>query len=465
MHIPDGYLGPATYGGLWAAMGPIWYYASRRLKKDLSLLQIPYLAMAAAFSLCVMVFAIPLPGGTTGHLAGSGLVAVLLGPWACVLAVSVALGIQAFVFGDGGITSLGANCFNMGFVGGMAGYLAYRLVSGSREITRVNSPHGTGSSFGWRHIMGGAMAGYVGVNAGALMTALELGIQPLIHPGSPNPPYFPYGLEITLPAVILPHLIALGALEAALTVLVLGFVRKLGTRSLSAWKAALVFVGLSVAGMSGAAEAHEFWIEGKGQELLLVFGHGPQRAQFNVDNVKTVWALDKSGSKIPVAKEKKENAVALTLSEEASLVHAEVDNGYWCKTIYGWKNVGKSKASRVVEAIRSLNHAKRLLAGGKVVLKPLEGVALDIVPLEDPFETKGKSLTVQVFFQGKPIEGAEVTGSDHQKIGKTDSNGMIKVPLSSGTQLVAVTCKQPLSGDPEADFLSVTATLSFEVGQ
>lgn len=465
MHIPDGYLGPPTYGALWAAMAPTWFYASRKLKRTASGAQIPHLAMAAAFSLCIMIFAIPLPGGTTGHLAGSGLIAVLLGPWACVLAVSVALGIQAFVFGDGGITSLGANCFNMGLVGGLAGYLTYRLVSGS-SVGLWNAPSGHASSSAWRQLLGAALAAYAGLNAAALFTALELGIQPLIHPGSPSPRYFPYGLEIALPAVVLPHLTAVGALEAAVSLLVLGFVRKLPRRTLSAWKAALILIVTGITVIPGSALAHEFWIEGKGQELLLVFGHGSNRAEFDANNVKALWALDSSGAKLQVATEKRDKAVALKLGGEAAVVHAEVDNGYWCKTIYGWKNVGKSKASRVVEAIRSLNYAKKLLSGGDVVKIPLEGVSLDMVVLEDPFKlNKGEELPVQVLFQGKPLQGAEVTGSDHQKIGTTDSQGIIKVPISGGTQLIAVSCKQPLKGDPEADFLSVTATLSFEVAR
>lgn len=463
MHIPDGYLGPPTFGALWAAMSPAWFYASRRVKRDLSAAQIPHLAMAAAFSLCIMIFAIPLPGGTTGHLAGSGLIAILLGPWACLLAVSVALGIQAFVFGDGGITSLGANCFNMGLVGGLSAYLAYRLVSGS-SARQGNAPSKQAPPLPWRQLLGAGLAAYVGVNAAALFTALELGVQPLIHPGSPNARYFPYALEITLPAVMLPHLTALGALEAAVTVMVLGFVKKIQRFTLSTWKMALVFMAAWIIGMPGSAAAHEFWIEAKGQELFLVFGHGSSRAEFELGNVKAVWALEKSGIKVSLGTERKDKAVALKLTGEAAVVYAEVDNGYWCKTIYGWKNVGKTKATRVVEAVRSVNYAKRLLSGGEVLSRPLEGVALDMVPVEDPFQLKeGQELTIRVLFQGKPIQGAEVTGFDHHKIGRTDSDGVVRVPLSSGTQILAVNLKEPLSGDPEAHFLSVTATLCFEV--
>lgn len=463
MHIPDGYLGPITYGGLWAGMVPVWAYASRRVKAMFDASRVPFLAMAAAFSLVVMIFALPLPGGTTGHLEGSALVAILLGPWACVLAVSVALMIQAFVFGDGGITSLGANCFNMGLVAGMAGYLTYRVFAGPSRSSERGQDEALRPR-AWREMAGAALAGYVAVNASALFTALELGIQPLLHPGSPNPQYFPYGLAVAVPAVMLPHLTAVGGLEAALTALVLGFVRRLQSKALPVWKAALFLLTAGLAMVPGLTSAHEFRIEGKGQELLLVFGHGANRAEFHADNVKAVGALDQAGNAIAVATEKRDKAVALKLSGEAAVVHAEVDNGYWCKTIYGWKNVGKTKASRVVEAIRSMNYAKSLLSGGEVTTRPVPGLALDIVPTADPFQmSAGETLALKVLFHGRPFPGAEVTGSDHQKVGTTDSQGLVKVTLAEGVQLVAVTVKEPLQGDPEADSLSVTSTLCFEV--
>src|SRR5689334_555185 len=116
MHIPDGYLGPETYGSLWAVMTPIWAAASQRLKNTLKARQVPWLAMGAAFTFVLMMFNIPVPGGTTGHAVGSTLVAILLGPSAAVLAVSMAIVVQALLFGDGGITAIGANCFNMAFV-------------------------------------------------------------------------------------------------------------------------------------------------------------------------------------------------------------------------------------------------------------------------------------------------------------------------------------------------------------
>ena len=84
--------------------------------------------MASAFSFVAMIFSIPLPGGTTAHVTGATLIAVLIGPWAAVIAVSVALMIQALVFGDGGVTAIAANCFNIALVGSLFGYALYRLV-------------------------------------------------------------------------------------------------------------------------------------------------------------------------------------------------------------------------------------------------------------------------------------------------------------------------------------------------
>jgi len=130
MHIPDGYLGPQTYGTLYAIMVPIWLWASKILKRTLMTRQVPYLALGAAFSFVIMMFNVPVPGGSTGHAVGGALVAIVLGPWADVIALSIAFVIQSLLFGDGGITAIGANCFNMAVVMPFVGYYTYRLLSG-----------------------------------------------------------------------------------------------------------------------------------------------------------------------------------------------------------------------------------------------------------------------------------------------------------------------------------------------
>src|SRR5436190_15998751 len=135
MHIPDGYLSPATCAALYAGSAPFWYVALQRMKKALHTRLVPLVSLMAAFSFVIMMFNLPLPGGTTGHAVGVGLAAVVLGPWAAMLAVSMALIIQAIFFGDGGITAIGANCFNMAIVGSLVSYAVYRMIAGRSAIT------------------------------------------------------------------------------------------------------------------------------------------------------------------------------------------------------------------------------------------------------------------------------------------------------------------------------------------
>jgi len=212
MHIPEGYLGPQTYGAAYAVMVPIWWLAGRAAQRTLSARKVPLLAIGAAFSFVVMMFNIPIPGGSTGHATGAPIIAILLGPWAAALAVSVVLAVQAFLFKDGGITALGANCFNMAFVLPFASYAAYRLIAiraGARSV---------------RRIIGAAIAGYIGLNLAALTTAVMFGIQPLVaHGPDGRPLYCPFGLRVAVLVMAAGHLLVFGFVEAIVTALAVAY--------------------------------------------------------------------------------------------------------------------------------------------------------------------------------------------------------------------------------------------------
>lgn len=215
MHIPDGYIGPQTYAPAYAAMIPLWAAASKKVKEKLRSRQIPMLALGAAFSFVIMMFNVPIPGGTTGHAVGAVLIAVLLGPWAAVIAVSLALIVQALVFGDGGITAIGANCFNMAVVMPFTGWWIYRLISGSSPLTSA------------RRRISAAIAGYVGLNVAAISTAVMFGIQPLIAKDSAGHAlYNPFGLKVAVPAMAIEHLLVFGFAEAIVTGLVVAYMQR-----------------------------------------------------------------------------------------------------------------------------------------------------------------------------------------------------------------------------------------------
>jgi len=215
MHIPDGYLGPATSGFFYMVMLPIWAVASNVAKKTLKTKQVPLLAIGAAFSFVIMMFNVPIPGGTTGHAVGGVLAAILLGPWVACIAITVALVVQALLFGDGGITAIGANCFNMAFILPFTGYYIYRIISWNSE---VNSN---------RRVLAAGIAGYIALNLAAFLTGVEFGLQPLLHhTASGQALYSPYGLNVAIPAMLGEHLLIFGWVEAIVTAGVVKYLQK-----------------------------------------------------------------------------------------------------------------------------------------------------------------------------------------------------------------------------------------------
>lgn len=180
--------------------------ALRRLRNLLHARTVPMLSLLSAFSFVVMMFNLPLPGGTTGHAVGIGIATVVLGPWASVLSISVALAIQAVFFGDGGITAFGANCFNMAAVGSLTAYATYRLAAAKAPLS---SP---------RRVVAAGLGGYVGINLSALCAAVEFGLQPgLFHDAAGAPLYSPYPLSVALPAMLIGHLTFAGMAEAIIS--------------------------------------------------------------------------------------------------------------------------------------------------------------------------------------------------------------------------------------------------------
>ncbi len=215
MHIPDGYLSPATCGTMYAISLPLWVRAGIVIRKTFTRRTVPTLALLSAFSFLIMMFNVPVPGGTTAHAVGGTLIAILLGPWAALIGESLALVVQAVFFGDGGITAIGANCFNMGFVLPFVGYFVYRAISWRSGLdTR-------------RRWIGAAIGAYIGINVAALMAAVEFGIQPyLFHTATGVPLYCPYGLAQTIPAMLLAHSLIAGPVEAVITGGVVAFLGK-----------------------------------------------------------------------------------------------------------------------------------------------------------------------------------------------------------------------------------------------
>ncbi|BCA87034.1 cobalt transporter CbiM [Enterococcus saigonensis] len=211
MHIPENYLSPQTCGVMLATVAPVWYVSIKKVDAQIKLHKetIPMLGLSSSLSFLIMMFNLPVPGGTTAHAVGAVLLAILSGPWAACLSVSVALLLQSLLFGDGGILAFGANCFTMAVVMPFVGYGIYLLL-------KKHAPK-----------IGAFLAAYVGVNAAALATAILLGVQPLLfHDAARQPLYNPYPLNITIPAMMSVHLLVIGFVEGIFTLSVLSFVKR-----------------------------------------------------------------------------------------------------------------------------------------------------------------------------------------------------------------------------------------------
>ena len=214
MHIPDNYLSPATCAVMGAAMVPVWTLAVRKVTKEVERARVPLLGIGAALSFLIMMFNVPVPGGTTAHAVGGTLLAIVLGPWSACISVSIALLVQALMFGDGGILAFGANCFNMAFIIPFLGYFIYELV-----FQRVKGRAG--------EYVGIVAGSYIGINMAALAAAIEFGLQPVLaHSATGQPLYCPYPLAVSIPAMLIPHLAVAGVVEAGFTAAIVAFIRR-----------------------------------------------------------------------------------------------------------------------------------------------------------------------------------------------------------------------------------------------
>jgi cobalt/nickel transport system permease protein len=195
MHIPDGFLDGKTMGATAALSVGGLALALRQLRRNLPRRRVPLMGLAAAFVFAAQILNFPIAGGTSGHLLGSVLIAVLLGPGAAVLVLTAVLIVQCLVFADGGLLALGANIFNMGIVGGVGGYAIYRCVQ-----RLVPGPRGV--------VMGAAFAAWCSAAIAAVLVAGELAISGTAQ------------WAIVFPAMVNVHLL-IGLGEAAITVLVI----------------------------------------------------------------------------------------------------------------------------------------------------------------------------------------------------------------------------------------------------
>lgn len=204
MHIPDGFIStPVVASGIAVAAGSV-AYAVKATNKKMGEKQIPLMGVLAAFIFAAQMLNFPIVGGTSGHLIGAALAAILVGPWAGVLIMTCVLAVQSLIFQDGGLLALGANIVNMGIVACFVGYYVYRGMALLFSKRRLGIMIGSG------------IAAWLTVVAASVACAFELAISGIVP------------LSVALPAMAGVHAI-IGIGEGLITAAVLGLV--LATRA------------------------------------------------------------------------------------------------------------------------------------------------------------------------------------------------------------------------------------------
>jgi cobalt/nickel transport system permease protein len=196
LHIPDGFLSLIVSAICWVITALVIGAAISRTNKSLGEKQIPLMGVMAAFIFAAQMINFPVAGGTSGHLLGGALAAIVLGPWAGMLVLTAVVAVQALLFQDGGLVVMGANILNMGIITCAIGYGLYRAAAGQSKTVKLSVA---------------GIAAWLSVMAGALFTAVQLWLS------STSP------LTVVIPAMLGIHaLIGLG--EALITVSALSFI-------------------------------------------------------------------------------------------------------------------------------------------------------------------------------------------------------------------------------------------------
>lgn len=207
MHIPDGALCPYTCLATFAIAAPVWFIATKKsaklFEKNINPLIV---AMGTAFTFSIMMFNVPIPGGTTGHAIGAALLSVIFGPWISSMLVTIALLVQALLFGDGGLTSFAANSLIIAIIPSFTGYYVYRLLTKNESDNLLKKSIFMGVS------------GYMSISIASLVAGTLLGIQPIIsHDSYGHALYFFYPLSISIPAMLSEHIMFFGWIEAIIS--------------------------------------------------------------------------------------------------------------------------------------------------------------------------------------------------------------------------------------------------------
>jgi cobalt/nickel transport system permease protein len=212
MHIPDGFLSLTICVLMYAASAGFLVWSWKKAKNAYSSSVTPLLAVSSAFVFAAQMINFPILYGTSGHLVGGTFLAVLLGPYVAILSMTIVLMMQALIFADGGLTTFGANVFNMAIIGGLSYFI---VKSFTRESKSSN-----------RFFLSVFAASWISMVLGALACGLQIGFSPIFSEAG--------GVAVTVPAMLFWHIL-IGLGEATITATLLTQLKRMPSTLLSSF--------------------------------------------------------------------------------------------------------------------------------------------------------------------------------------------------------------------------------------
>lgn len=233
------------------------------------------------------------------------------------------------------------------------------------------------------------------------------------------------------------------------------------------FKKALLFSALAL--VANNSFSHGAWLAERTGEPTIIYGHGNHDDSYKAAKLTIVKGFDKDGNVRAIEKKAADKNVALVIPDDISYIGFVFDNGYWTKNKEGkWKNKPKTDVEGATEGGHYIKNAIAVIDKAAAV-KPVKGLALQILPLENPLKKQaGDTLNIQVLFNGKPLEGANIirdyVNMSHKKSGKTDKDGKASITIrNQGLNVIGASYTETLTSNPKADKNGYTATLSFEL--
>jgi nickel transport protein len=214
--------------------------------------------------------------------------------------------------------------------------------------------------------------------------------------------------------------------------------------------------------------AHHLWIEKEGGLYKVLWGHPPETSPYEPEKLKEARAFDSDGKEAPLTRKNEKGAVYLASKSDVSMISVSFEGGYLVTTPDGKKRVTKREAEKtglqIIDSVYSTQYAKGLFVCSENTTKA-SGLKFEIVPLKNPCKMKpNEGVPLRIYFEGKPLEGATVETGNHAEAGRTDKDGNFSIKVSAkGMQIILAKYRIPAKDNPDADYLSYTTVLTFEV--